>query len=227
MPIYQLGHKPHSRHQFYALAILCVAGLVILAAWAANNYFQPDTTLSDSQEVVRHVDVVKPPTQGVESNVFYMMIPRSWSATTPQYIPAAQYAWHGISGEDSARRIDVYVDAIPKDMAVNKLLPVRGSANRVAVSGDVSDNCVNFTDASKAGKLTAKVLAKWSGVNFYCDAGNYARNVIGTGAPGTINSVSAHGEVAGTHTFFFVYTDHSAEPDYAIFTDMLNSFRVK
>lgn len=225
--MYTLGHKPHTHHNLYAFAALGIAGFIMLGAWLANKYLQPDTILSDSHGVVRHVDVVKPPTKLASNSIFTIMIPRSWSVTDSQYIPAAQYAWHGTRAEDSARRIDVYVDSIPKDMAVNKLLPLHGSGDQVIITGNVSDNCVNFTDASKADKLTAKVLAKWSGVSFYCDTGNYARNVIGTGAPGSINRVAATGKIAGQHAFFFVYTDHSAEPDYSIFTDMLNSFRVK
>lgn len=224
--MYKLGRRPHHRQKLYALLILAFAGLIIAAAWALNNYLQPNTSFSESEAIVRHVGVATPPTKTINTSIFSMSIPKSWHVVTPSYIPAAQYAWRGVGQEDSARSLELYVDNIPAAMAVNKLLPLRANGNRIVVGDTISDNCTSFTDSAKADKRTGKMLAKWSEVNFYCDTSNYTRNVIGTGSPGLINSVSLDGPAAGVHNFFFIYTDNSAEPDYTIFTNILSSFRV-
>lgn len=224
--MYKLGHRPHQKQKLYALLILLFAGLVMAGVWAANKFLQSDTTLGVTKGVVRHVDVATPPTKVVSNSIFTMKVPRNWQTTKSSLIPAAQYAWRGTGVEDSPRNIEVYVDAIPAKMAVNKLLPLRASGNRVMVGDSISDNCVSFTDSSKADKQTGTILAKWSDVNFYCDTGNYARNVVGTGSPDAINSITLDGQAAGVHRFFFLYTDNSSEPDYSILTNMLDSFRI-
>jgi hypothetical protein len=225
--MYKLGHRSSHKHKLYATLILLFAGLIIAGIWGANTYLKPDTTLGTSEGVIRHVDVVTPPTKEVSNSIFSMNIPKSWHATTSQLIPAPQYAWRGAGTEGSPRSLEIYVDAIPATMAVNRLLPLRANGSKVVVGDDLSDNCVNFTDAVQTDRRTGKILAKWSGVNFYCDAANSARNLVGTGTPEAINSVELRGPLAGKHRFFFIYTDHSAEPDYTIFTDMLKSFQVK
>jgi hypothetical protein len=225
--MYKLGERPHHKQKLYAFLILLVAGLIMAGAWAANTYLRPETTLSSSEGIVRHVDVVKPLTKQVTTNIFSMEILKNWQPQDSQLIPKAQYAWRGTGKEDSSRSLDLYVDTIPATMAVNKLLPLRAAGDQIVVGDAISDNCVNFTDSTQADKKTGKVEAKWSGVNFYCDTGNYARNVIGTGTPEAINSIQLRGQASGSHRFFFVYTDHSAEPDYTILTDLLSSFRVR
>jgi hypothetical protein len=56
---------------------------------------------------------------------------------------------------------------------------------------------------------------------------NYERDVVGTSSPQEINTVTVTGPSTGTHKYFFVYTDNSAEPDYTIFTDALQSFKAR
>jgi len=224
--MYKLGERSHHKQKLYALLIIFLAGLIVAAIWAANKYLQPETTLGTSEGVVRRVEVAIPPTKEVSSRIFSMTVPKSWQTTKSQFIPAAQYAWRGVGKEESTRSLEIYMDAIPSNMAVNRLLPLRASGNRVVVGDDLSDNCVNFTDAKQADRQTGKILAKWSGVSFYCDTANSLRNLAGTGTPEAINSVQLKGGTTGVHHFFFVYTDHSAEPDYTVFTDVLNSFRV-
>jgi hypothetical protein len=224
--MYKLGQRPHHKQKLYAVLILLFTVLIIIGFRVVSGLLEPQTTLSDSEATVRHVDVVTPPTKEVNTPIFSMTIPRTWQAVKPSFIPAAQYAWRGSTKDDSPRSLELYVDTIPTRMAVNKLLPLRSSDNRIVVGDSISDNCVSFTDSSKADKKTATILAKWSDVNFYCDTGNYARNVVGTGSPDAINSVTLTGPKVGVHRFFFVYTDNGSKPDYTIFTDLLNTFRV-
>jgi hypothetical protein len=69
--------------------------------------------------------------------------------------------------------------------------------------------------------------AKWSGINFLCDLGNYLRDVVGTSSPEGINSVTLTGNTTGKHTLFFMYTDNTPSPDYSTFINALKSFQLK
>lgn len=224
--MYQLGVRPHHRRNLYLFLLAVAVVLIIGGTIAAQHYFQADTSLSQTAAVTRHVDAKVPPTKPVTTPYFTMTMPRSWQADTSSLIPSAAYAWRG-TGDDAARRLEIYIDSIPADMAVNRLLPLGADGSRLMVGDDVSDNCVNFTDDSQADARTGRVLAKWSGVTFYCDTANYLRDVVGTGSSSGRNTISLHGDVKGTHRYFFVYTDNSASADYSIFTDMLRSLRAR
>jgi len=52
---------------------------------------------------------------------------------------------------------------------------------------------------------------------------NYVRDVVGTSSAEGVNTLGVSGP-GGTHKYFFVYTDHSGEPDYNTFTQALQSF---
>jgi hypothetical protein len=224
--MYQLGHKPHHRRKVILLLTVLLFVLIAGGAIWARDYFKPNTTLANSAAIIRHVDVATPKKKTVRTATFTMQVPADWKATThSDVIPAPDFVWQGTTKEDTARWVQVWVDDIPSNMAVNRLLPLRPDGSRILLADDVSDNCVNFTDASKVDPRTGTVNAKWSGVDFTCDAANYERDLVGTATGGARNSITLHGPKSGTHRYFFIYTDHSAEADYSYFTDMLSSFR--
>lgn len=72
------------------------------------------------------------------------------------------------------------------------------------------------------------VPAKWDGVDFLCDMDSKFRNVVGSSSPGNINKVTLTSQTSFTpHSFFFVYEDNNYNPEYTIFYEMLDSFKVK
>ncbi len=224
--MYKLGHRPQHKQKLTALIILIIAGLIIAVIWILSNYFQSDTTLSESEGIVRQVDVAAPATKKIDNSIFSFEIPKSWKSGESKLLPAAQYTWHGVGKDESARSLEIYVDTNPATMPVNRLLPVKASGNRIVVGDSISDNCVDFTDSKKANKQTGLLLASWSGVKFYCDYSNYGRDVIGVSTAQAINSIALDGAAAGSHKFFFVYTDHGALPDYSVISDIISSVRV-
>jgi hypothetical protein len=140
--------------------------------------------------------------------------------------PAPAGSWKGDSGEDAARRLDVYVGAVPAALAINRLLPVAANDGRLDITGTVSDNCVNFTDKTARAIATGIASAKWDGVNFICDMGNYERDVVAIGSEQGINTVTLIGASAGRQQVLLVYTDNNANPDYNIFNTIVRSFRL-
>jgi len=138
-------------------------------------------------------------------------------------MPHPNYSWQG-TNKNNTRWLNVYMDTIPASLAVNRVLPVMGNGAALSLPTNVSDNCTTFTGASNSTQLS--VTAKWQGITFLCDTGNYVRDVVGTSSLEGVNTVSLSTTTSGNHHFFFTYTDNSSSPDYTIFTNALKSFRL-
>jgi hypothetical protein len=108
--------------------------------------------------------------------------------------------------------------------SLNRFLAVKADGNLLEAIGDISDNCVNFTDDSALQKQTLTAPSKWMGVNFICDMGNTLRNVIGTGSTDGLNTVTVTGP-SGTHRYSLIYTDHSGRPNDETLVTVIRTFR--
>ena len=167
----------------------------------------------------------------IDEPSFSLQLPADWHETgriNNEY----QYgvSWQATKPKEDNRFMTLYIDRIPRTLAVNKLLPVEaiGTALR---HGSLSDNCAAYTeggsfDAKKA--ITAKdTPAKWEEITFLCDLPKVFDNVVGTSSKEGINIVTVTGPKAGKHSYFFVYTDHNIRPDYQIFNEIIESFKAK
>ncbi len=156
-------------------------------------------------------------------------LPGDWKELKRQTYPYKVVTWKGTARESDARTIDVYTDTIPQNVPLNRIVAISGQDDRLGV-GTVSDNCIQFT--ANAANLTPYEATKaratmttWEGIQFLCDIPNSLRNVIGAASPEGLNKVSLTGIKGGKHSYFFVYTDHTAHPETKTYTDMLISFR--
>jgi hypothetical protein len=223
--MYQLGKR--STHTKRALLVALVALLIALATTGlllANHYLKPDTKLAQAQGLVTVVTAQRGEVQQINEPVFSLEIPKNWKAVTAPKNPYNIYSWRGTTTEDAPRSLDIYVDTIPANFVVNRLMPVQVADNRLVILNTVSDNCANFTGIGTQTPKPDSVKAKWAGVDFLCDMANINRNVTGIGSVGGINTVTLSGP-SGKHSFFFTYTDNSGQPDFTIFTAALQSFK--
>lgn len=231
MEDYRLG-KPLRTHRRRFWAFILVALVLLLSglavgAWIAAKQFLPsDTTISQSKPVVTEVKGGNLAGKHFDESVFTINLPHDWVFTGKQTTPYVKYSWHNTAKADNpgSRMLDVYVDTLPTQLGVNKVLPVQAAGDRL-VPTTVSDNCADFTGNKVPGPPAAP--AKWQGINFLCDLANYVRNVTGASSSQGINSVTLTGKLTGQHRFFFTYTDNSSNPEPTIFAGALRSFRVK
>lgn len=224
--MYHLGRQTKRTYWPYVVPAV-LAGVLAVGGFWASRQLRPDTTLRQSQPVVRQVTASDTALQHIVTSIFLVDLPPHWRATTAPGAPGATGSWQGVSGDDAARRLDVYVGAVPADLAVNRLLPVSPSGARLEMSGTVSDNCVNFTDKTAKVAASGTAPAKWDGVSFICDMGNYERDVVAIGSDEGINAVTLAGPAAGRQRVLLVYTDNNVSPDYSIFTAIVRSFRLR
>lgn len=226
--MYQAGKRIVSHQKRHImLACIVVPVLAVLAGGsyaAAKHFLKPDTNISKAPPPVVNTVIAKnSATKKFSEGDFAISLPTDWIYTGRANDIYHAYTFENTAGNKGTRVLAVYVDNIPTALGVNRVLPVEASGDRV-IPNTVSDNCANFTGNKVPG--SASTPAKWAGIDFLCDLANYARNVSGTSSPGAINSVTLTGPKIGQRKIFFTYTDDSAEPNYQIFYDALQSFRL-
>jgi hypothetical protein len=233
-PNYRYGHKSGKRRPRKALLILAssvlLVGLVVGAiALDLRSHVSPE--IQGESRVISQVLSDNSQVKTIDEPFFRLELPADWKETgRNQNNLYDSISWQaGIKGQDN-RFLTVYVDRIPLDYPLNRLLPVRSQGNEISFS-DLSDKCETFTaggttNANQAASLPP-TLSKWREVDFMCNLPRFTDNEVGTGTPGSKNAVTVTGPVQGTHKYFFVYTDRSFQPDYSILFDALRSFRAK
>lgn len=227
--MYHLGLKPKTSHRL--LLWVGVLGLLVLLGVGlylfARQYLKSETTIKQSDAVVTKVTVNAPPLRLFDQADFTMQLPTDWTLATQTSKPYNLLRWQGGGKSKVGRFMEVYQDTIPANFAVNRVMPVEASGNTVAVLGEVSDNCADFTNTGGAPQTSRGTAAKWHGVDFLCDLGNYERNVVGTSSVGAINSLTMRSASGTTHKYFFTYTDNNINPDFSTFYNALGSFKLK
>ncbi|MEO6760784.1 MAG: hypothetical protein ABI220_00190 [Candidatus Saccharimonadales bacterium] len=227
-PLYHLGKK--SRHH---RIIEVVIGLLLLIAIIFGVYKLLNLSISPAENITNPPPVTKAfvpdsaPQKHIDEPLFTVDLPNDWSLKSHVTTTYNVYKFQG--SKPATRLMSIYIDGLPPKFAVNRLLPVQAIGNRLD-HGTVSDNCLDFVSPSavntQQSQQTKIVDAKWQNAEFYCDIGNYERDVIGTSSTEAINQVTLTGS-SSKHTLFFAYTDNGINPNYSIFYGILESFRLK
>lgn len=231
--MYRLGR--HSKRKakkhiwFVFLFLLLVpfgAGGYLLFRLNQEGDTKPTTPLAITREyAVEEVDDRKV----FDQDGFMIKLPPDWVMKGHNTEPYNIYSFQATKKNADQRTLEVYIDRFDTEKAFNRLLPVSTDSNKIVVTGSVSENCAAFTGAqpSTPDPSVEWLPAKWQGVDFRCDMANRTRNVIGVGTVGGKIGVPLTGGRSGTRTFFFVYIDHSINPDYQIFEDALASLELQ
>jgi hypothetical protein len=193
--------------------------------WLFKYGLKPDTKIKQSQGVVTNITFDSGKTKHIEQQNFSIDLPADWEVVGHDERPLSIFRYRGTGKKSSGRQLEIYEDTIPVNFAINRVLSIEASNNRLTLRGSVSDNCAEFTKDTAKGQVGTK--AKWQGIDFLCDLANYQRNVVGTSSPDGINSVMLHGPTTGTHHYFFSYTENSFNDDYSPFYSILQSFSLK
>lgn len=226
MESYHLGKRQVSHHKRNVVLLAFGVPMIIAGALFAKSFFNANTVISPPPPaVVTNVTSNEGPTKQFDEGVFTISLPTDWVYTGRQteIAPYAPYTWHNTKANPGVEQLAVYVDTIPTNLGVNRVLPVQGEGDRT-IPTTVSDTCADFTGNKVPGSATTP--AKWDGINFLCDLANYERDVVGTSSADGVNTVKVTGST-GSHQIFFTYTDNGATPNFTIFEDAVSSFRLK
>lgn len=218
-----VSHKVRHTVITIFVTLLCVGG----GAYG-YFYFTQDVaaSITPSQGIGAQKTIAAPAATNLQFDepAFSFKLPPDWKKTGELTTgPYRKFSFQATQKNADNRYLDIYLDAVPLNMAVNKVVAVEAEGQELS-HGMVSTNCIEFTQ-----KIPGQFMApaKWDGVNFLCDTESTARNVIGTSSPGNVNKVELATVGSAKRALFFVYTDHNYNPDYGIFYDFLDSFSVK
>lgn len=228
-PVYKLSRRP-----------LVVSAILVLLALAAGYYFLilPNTHSSISGSNTALVTSIKdntPNSTPIEGDVFTALLPGPWKLAAKDFDARYHsYQWTSSDKKNNGRLFRVYVDTIPKDQAVNYLVPVKIENNAMGF-GTVSENCVGFTQGAKTldnrpaniPSSQAALPSRWGQVDFLCDNANVEHQVVGAASSEALNTISLSGPTKGKHKFFFLYQNNDISPDLGQFETILGSFQVK
>lgn len=227
--MYILNRQSYRKRRRLAVlaAVLLVAGLGG-AGWVGLQYIKPETTIGPTPEAkVTRVLGTEKASKQFQAGPANLSLPDDWEAFEPTDLPAGAYSWRNTKGNKGVRVISLYIDNIPRQLAVNRVLVVQSSGNQMVTVGGVSDNCSEFNSQGRTpDKGTGQTPARWQNVAFLCDSANYSRNVVGTGSTDGVNSVRLDG-AGGSHEVFLMYNDADATPRFDIFTAAVESLRLR
>lgn len=233
-PEYQYGLKPgkNNRRKFLIVLVCLVLFFGIIGGFVyADLRNQSKSSLAGKIRLLSQPENNKEGRTLIEEPNFKFDLPMDWKETSRN--DKAIYTsinWQATKKGQENRYLTIYMDRIPIDMPINRLVTVTVHGNTLSY-GDVSDNCANFTvggtfDVNVAANLKP-TITKWDKVDFICNLPGVIDNVVGTGSLGTVNSTEVTGPNKGLHKYFFVYTDRNLQPEYSIFYDVLSSFVAK
>lgn len=225
--MYRQGHRTRSHRKLYSWLIVGFIVVIVVGGIGAHHFLRANTHLSSSPPVTLEVKVPTVTTKRFTEPTFSIALPSDWKSRRVMQTPQPTYSWENTTGNVGVETLSVFVDTIPANLAINRVLAVQANSGSIVTASGVSDNCTTFTGTSITPTTPEDITAKWAGVNFLCDTANYERDVVGTSSPQGINTVTVTGPTKGTHAYFFTYTDNSDQPDYTIFTNALMSFKAK
>ena len=223
--MYRLGEIEHSHRKFYSVlgGFIVLIAVALLLAW---HFIKPTPQISAPPAVATtHVSYDTTKLKTFDEPLFRIALPDDWKPIVRNTdIPQPVFSWQGTVKDNKSRWLSVYIDEDVSTLAVNRELSVQATDTSINVLGDASDNCTTFTGS--AVQSHGNTPAKWQGIDFLCDSGNYERDVVGIASSDGLNTLKMTGS-SGTHKFFFTYTDNSVSPDYSIFINALKSLHLK
>ena len=225
--MYRSGERRRSHRKLYLWLLGFVCFCIAAAAVAVNTLHSTTNIAKPPAAVTRKITYDDTNTTQFIEPVFSIYLPSNWKLISTGTDPYLVYHFQSTQPHEDARYLDVYVDSLPTNLGVNRILPVLANGAQLTLtSTDVSDNCSSFTRTS-AKQPTESTHAKWNNIDFYCDLADYERDLVGIGSPEGFNLVTLKGPATGTHKIFITYTDNTQAPDYSIFTSALKTFRIK
>jgi len=223
--MYRVDKQVHHYNKTRKTIIIFLAVSIFGAAvyWLANLKVTPKQNIQGSPPVSKKYAPQQTAVMTVDKPQFTMQLPGTW--TEKKYELTASAPKYGFSNVSNARYIELYIDNVPTQLAVNKAVVVTSTGNGIT-SDTVSENCSTFTGVVKD-QLSGVSPAKWQGVSFNCDMANTSRAVVGTTSTEGVNTVTVVGPTTGSHKLFVVYADNNINPDYALYYSILRSIKFK
>ncbi len=206
------------------LVLMGVMGAVIVDLSKNPNVVDESNNQVVLGEFVSTLDEYKT----IDTKYFKVDIPKDWKhVNAPEIIIEGKryypQRFQGVSGNNIGRKLDVYMDKIPK-MPVERVLKVLSDGGQTPSIGSVSSNCSEFTKPKD--QSFSPVETKWEDISFTCSMSE-SQNNIASVASSQQSGVVLKGKKEGPHTYLFIYTDHGSMMNNDIFPKIMHTFIAK
>lgn len=231
---YQIERSQDSRKKRYVVVVavfillVLVGGSIYVVADLNRNRLSIDNT--ENAATLGVVNPIKEPDQLFQTDLYQFKAPADWRRINNPEVTVGNKRYYpdryqGTTGNHIGRKVDVYIDSIPSDLGIDKVIAVQPAGQRVIVGG-MSEQCYYFTDVPD-GKSGNNFPSFWEeeGIKFLCKS-SVITNVVGAIYETQSTGVTLKTSV-GDKNFFLVYTDHGSSTNNNIFIDILASFRTK
>lgn len=226
--MYRLGKQTdkHRRGRRTTIAIILLVFFAGIVYGLMNLRIAPQQEIRNATPVSKGYKTSTEAKVAIDKPLFRLELPGGWKeiAVDKNSITGPKFSFR--SPSQQAQLLDMYIDNLPVNLAVNRAIVVSAQGDGLAYD-NVSENCTTFTDSSLKNPQTGHAPAKWQTTNFICDMANYARAVVGTVSNEGINQVTVTGPTAGEHKLFITYTDNNISPNYSTLYDILGSLHFK
>ena len=222
--MYQLDRKSHKHVKMRKrLTWLLVFILIFATIYGISHLtLTPKQELRSSPQLSRKSTLPNQTKQLIKKPEFTMSLASTWKEDAIERTSTAPT--YSYTDSSNARIIKLYLDNPPTNLGVNRAIVVSGDADKLTY-GSVSENCITYTEASRANTQSGLANAKWQEVDFLCDMANHARAVVGTISKDGINQVHVRTGSGVMRKVFITYTDNNINPDYSVLYDMLQSLQ--
>ena len=227
--MYHVGKQIHKHRKVRRnlIVFFLIFAFGVFVFWLMNLRITPKQELYNSAPLSNSYDVTENKKITIEKPLFSLELPSGWKENAIEPSPLApKYRFSNPDSKSGGQMIELFIDTVPTAIAINKVLVVEPSEKGINHE-QVSENCTTFTESNLTNPKSGTAPARWQGVNFICDTGNYARQVVGIASTEGINQVTVTGSTNGTHKLFILYYDNTITPDYNILYEILNSLQFK
>lgn len=229
---YKFGHRPARRRRTRFLIVVLISTLILAVVggvlWLDLRNNTDDTEVQGtSRQVAQLLDeesgVIK-----IDEPTFTMELPNDWKEIARSSDSNERsITWQSTKKNENNRKLQMYIDAIPKSRSITRLLPLSARGNSFVV-GEASTTCSTFTKIGDGtGRQDLDTSAKYQNIGFICALGRSIDNETGTGSVEGLNTISVTGPSKGKHSYFFVFSDRNIQPNINMFYDALKSFKAK
>ena len=202
------------------------AGLAILVLFLVFDLLTSSQKILDSDPTV--LSAVDRVTETIfDEREFVVTAPAEWVRMKSDYEDSHEvFKYRSDREGDRGRTLEIFLDSLPRNFAFSKVLSVE-VANGEIEPGSLSKQCYKYveTEDGQGQIIHDRTIVEFEELEFLCHPSTVL-NIVGTIQPKLGNAISL-GKANNKNSYYFVYTDHTANPRTDIFENMLTAFRHK